>query len=70
MLSFKAVAQLLMVCLAACDVVMLLSIFWMIPTLLGMGWTLGAFMCKLETSFGSMAGDCNINTIAIIGIDR
>lgn len=66
----KAVVQLLMACLAVCDIMLLLSVFWIIPTVLDMGWTLGDFMCRLETSFGAMAGDCSMNTIAIIGIDR
>jgi hypothetical protein len=67
---FKAVVQLLMVTLATCDLLLLLSTFWTLTYFFNSQWTLGTFMCKLELVFGTVASDCLLCTIAFIAVDR
>lgn len=59
-----------MVCLAVCDVLLLMSTFGVSVYAVDLNWTLGTLFCKLEMVFGAVAADCIICTTAIIGIDR
>lgn len=68
----QAVTQIFMCALSLADVGHLLSDTWVKALMASgdTGWTLGAFMCKLNSFWKMYSADSSVLTLAVISLDR